>query len=51
MKYQEFEQLLSPARIGRFARAMNHDRQKTIYHGLDQLHPIFTKIEKLTHRF
>ena len=30
MKYQEFEQLLSPARIGRFARAMNHDRQKTI---------------------
>lgn len=30
MKYHEFEQLLSPARIGRFARAMNHDRQKTI---------------------
>jgi hypothetical protein len=30
MKYQEFEKLLSPARIGRFARAMKHDRQKTI---------------------
>jgi hypothetical protein len=24
--------------------------QSTIYHGLDQLHPIFTKIEKLTRR-
>jgi hypothetical protein len=30
MKYPAFEQLLSPARIGRFARAMHQDRQKTI---------------------
>jgi hypothetical protein len=30
MKYPAFEQLLSPARIGRFAHAMNYDRQKTI---------------------
>ena len=30
MKYLEFERLLSLARVGRFARAMNHNRQKTI---------------------
>lgn len=30
MKYSEFEALLSAPRIGRFARAMANDRQKTI---------------------
>jgi hypothetical protein len=30
MKYPAFEQLLSPARIGRFARAMNHVNTKNI---------------------
>jgi hypothetical protein len=30
MKYKEFENLLSPPRIGRFARAMGNDNQKTM---------------------